>query len=295
MPARLLLKGKRMTYERTVAAALTETKSKFALAEALATDIPPRTRGPKVGPELTVTEHLALARVDIRRAGGEPRSVKTLNDYRMTALWVSTELGRNFAWIAGASFSAHDEARAAGLSYDEFAAMKVKTVDAIRGRAGLAGTDGQAEQIAKSWTPEQKASAVRELLADDEVAEQVTEAVEDFVASDSTRTAHVISKRRASMPSPEPQPFEGDVEVLRPERDYDAMTEQWVNLLAVTEAAKSSGKWAPTERSEALRYFAAQILDNPSKPTGEQADLVNEKLENLFAEAEAYANSESAS
>lgn len=123
-----------MSYERVLAAALAETSSKFGLAEALARDIPAKKRGPTPVNERDVTTALKEAAEAITEAGGEPRAVKTLGDYRMTALWVSTEAGRNFRWVKGASFSAHSEARAAGLSYQTFRTLKPadRTVDAIR-------------------------------------------------------------------------------------------------------------------------------------------------------------------
>jgi len=121
-----------MIFDKTVAAAVAETKSKFKLAEALATEIPPQRRGPKTGVTFTVTEYLIDAAAQITRAGGEERSWETLQDYRQVAIWISTEVGKNFRWIKGVSFSAHREACMAGLSYDEFVAMPKKTVDAIR-------------------------------------------------------------------------------------------------------------------------------------------------------------------
>lgn len=271
-------------YERTVNAALSETRGKFALAEALAEDIPPRRSGPSE--DSTIPEYLAEAREEIINAGGEARSVRTLWDYRNAALWVQRGNASNFGWISGVSFTAHSEAYKSGMSYEEFAA-KPLTTDEIRKRAGKAGTDGPPAKIVQSWTPEQKAEAARELLSDPEVAEQISEAVTDHVAADPKRTAAVVSKRRAAMPTPEV-----DEEQPRPKRDYDAMTESWVNQASVTMAAESSGKWKPSEQSEALLYFISQILGTRREPTGEQADFVNEKLESLFGEVEAYANSE---
>lgn len=272
-----------MTYDRVVSAALAETKSKFDLAEALAEDIPPRRSGPS--DDVTIKDYLTEARQVVIDAGGEPRSVKTLSDYRFTALWVSAEVGTNYRWLPGISFSAHQEANRAGLSYDEFVAMPSKTVDAIRDRTEKAGTDGPPERIVSSWSPEQKASAARELLSDPEVAESVGDAITDYVAADPERTTDVIRKRQKTEGIPEAQPRKAG-------RDYDAMTEQHINGLSMVLAAESSGVWAPSSRSEALLYFVAQVLGNRREPTGEQADLVNERLESLFNEVEEYANSE---
>lgn len=123
-----------MSYERVAAAALAETTSKFGLAEALARDIPAKRRGPTPVSERDVSTALKEAAEVVAEAGGEPRAVKTLGDYRLTALWVSTEAGRNFRWVKGASFSAHNEARGSGLAYQTFRTLKPadRTVEAIR-------------------------------------------------------------------------------------------------------------------------------------------------------------------
>ena len=161
-----------MEYTRVVSAALAETSSKFALAEALALDIPPQRRGPTPDGEQAVTEYLAEAREAILASGGEPRSVGTLREYRLTALWVCGGTPTNFGWAAGLSFTAHNEARKAGLSYEGFAADPI-TTDEIRRRAGKATTDGPPQQIVRDLAPDQKVQVARELLEDEEVARQV--------------------------------------------------------------------------------------------------------------------------
>ena len=124
-----------MGYDRIVSAALAETKSKFELAEALALDIPPKRRGP-TDPDEQSVQDLRQAREAIITAGGEHRNVRTLDTYRATALWVSTNVGRNFQWVQGTSFTAHSEARATGMTYEQFTAMPKPTVDVIRREAG---------------------------------------------------------------------------------------------------------------------------------------------------------------
>lgn len=273
-----------MSYERTIAAALAETNSKFALAEALALDLPARPRGGPTG-ERAVEDHLAEIRQAIIDAGGEPRAVATLNRYRRTGLWVLVDVHQQvFGWVEGFSFSAHDEARASGISFDDFA-VKPQTVRQIRSEAKKASPDGN---IVKSWTPEQKASAARELLADPEVAEQISEDITDHVAEDPELAEKVVKKRRDAHQSVEPEPEEPK----KPARDYSRMIEQGVNLISVALAAEGSGKFTRTDRDGALLYFLAQVIGQPSQPTGDEADFVNEKLEHLFEEVEAYANSE---
>jgi hypothetical protein len=143
-----------------------------------------------------------------------------------------------------------------------------------------------ARSNARRLPPGEKAKLVAELMADPEVADEIADEITTFVASDPVRTAHVISKRRDAAPPPV------QADQPKPVRDYDAMVEQWVNLASVTFAAESAGTWKPNEHSEALLYFISQIVGKRSEPTGETADFVNAKLDSLFAEAEAYANSE---
>lgn len=147
--------------------------------------------------------------------------------------------------------------------------------------------DRQAAGGVRKASVTQRAEIARELLSDPEVAEQIADDITEHVAADPVRTAHVISKRREHDPTPAPA-----VADVRPQRNYDAMVEQWVNLASVTFAAESAGTWKPNEHSEALLYFISQIIGKRSEPTGDKADFVNEKLESLFSEAEAYANSE---
>jgi hypothetical protein len=158
-------------YERTVAAALAETTSKFRLAEALARDIPPMR-----GRDADTADRLAEARQAIIDAGGEERTVATLADYRLTAQWVILPTSGEFGWVPGASYSAHREARMLPVTRDEFAAMQTRTVDAIRRRAGKPGTDGPPERVVGTWTREERVRAAREILASEpDMAETVIE------------------------------------------------------------------------------------------------------------------------
>ena len=158
-------------YARVVKAATAETASKFRLAEALALDIPPRNPGPS-GDEEPVDVYLNQAREAIVAAGGEERTIETLKRYRCTALWVSggvrVETHTNFAWVAGASFSSHDEARANGLTLEKFTALDDKRVDAVRAAAGNQPKSGSVSRIA-GWTGTQRVDIARELLADPDV------------------------------------------------------------------------------------------------------------------------------
>lgn len=178
-------------YDRIVTAALADTASKFRLAEALALDIPPRHRGPAAegADDKTIPAYLEEASAAIITAGGEPRAGATLAHYRETALWVFSEPGKNFRWIAGRSFSAHNEARNNRMSYEEFAAMPKATVTLIRQQAGTAGTTDYPQRVAREWTPEQQAQVAREILARPDVAREVF--ADPDAAGDAVRAAYV--------------------------------------------------------------------------------------------------------
>lgn len=142
-------------YHRTVSAALSETSSKFTLAEALATDIPPR-RGRPARNEAGTDQQLSEAREQVCAAGGEPRSVATLRNYRLTALWVKNPKTGSFRWLRGRCWSAHDEARQRGLSYTEFAALPPETlVETVRGifRESPDGHPGQDRSVPVTFLP----------------------------------------------------------------------------------------------------------------------------------------------
>jgi hypothetical protein len=162
-----------MKYPRIVEAALAETTSKFALAEALARDIPARREGQAAtaAGQPTIQDELTEARAQIINAGGEPRGTKTLEQYRKTALWVKGSEVGPFRWLPGTSFSAHNEARSSGLTYEQFTQLPAKSVDAVRLRAGWAGTDGPPAAIVEKMTDEQ----VQEVAADPRVRQAVSE------------------------------------------------------------------------------------------------------------------------
>lgn len=108
-------------YPKTVSAALSETRGKFSLCEALATEIPLRAAGGAGvkrsgdGGVERVDDLLEKAREAIIAAGGEAREVTSLRDYRLTALWVMQSDG-SFRW-APLSYSAHNQARRSGLDF----------------------------------------------------------------------------------------------------------------------------------------------------------------------------------
>lgn len=251
-------------YELTVAAALSETKSKFALAEALVRDIPPQR-----GRDAETNRKLSEARQAIIDAGGEARTVKTLLDYRRTAQWVILPTSVEFRWLPRVSFSAHQEARAYGLTYDDFAALPraEQTVDAIRRRAGVPGTDGQPVKIVRDWTPEQQAEVVRLVIKEDP---RVAIAAE-----------HAVNERRKALPGREPEPAAPSP---RPQQvDYDRMVEQGIDKIMLAFAADAGGDWTPSERTIALLYFLRRALMNLPEPKGQ--DLTDE-----FADIERFAN-----
>lgn len=157
-----------MSYERTVTAALSETQSKFALAEGLIHDIPKRTKGGSSVNSDNVSDLLGEARQAIIDAGGEPRAVKTLQIYRLTADWARSPAGgSSFRWIVGVSWTAHKDACEKGIKYDVFAADPMRTTQLRWDKADAAD----------------KAATVRELMADPEVKDLIdadTDNLDDY-------------------------------------------------------------------------------------------------------------------
>lgn len=145
-------------YDRSVNAALSETASKFKLAEALALDIPAQ-QG-KEG----VTSQLEEIREAIIEAGGEPRAVNTLSNYRKTALHFDRNAGE-VEWAEGYSFTAHMDAYYTGIHPDQFRANP-QTAREIRQENGGASKDGAPKAVIAGWSPEQKEEALNELRED---------------------------------------------------------------------------------------------------------------------------------
>lgn len=162
-----------MAYTQIVSAALSETRSKFALAEALAIEIPEQEVGRNKGDAgKSVLFRLEEARDEIRANGGEPRSAGTLDEYRRTALWVSKRIrghATEFFWVADSSFTAHNDARKAGMSYEDFAKQPLTSRE-IRAASGGASKDGDPKGVVSGWSPKQKRNAVIELAKDPDVS-----------------------------------------------------------------------------------------------------------------------------
>lgn len=172
-------------YDRSVNAALSESASKFALAEALALDIPAQ-QG-KAG----VLEALTEVSEAIIEAGGEPKAPRTLGEYRLTALHFTGKT-REVEWADGYSYTAHREAWANGIHPDQFRA-KPQTAREIRQENGGASKDGSPENVIAGWSPEQK-QAARDRLRE--------EAVEDLRKENVTREKVAAPKGKAT-PTPE--------------------------------------------------------------------------------------------
>ncbi len=147
-----------MTYNRTVKAALAETKSKFKLAEALATDIPAKSAGRNRAGTGPIVAELNEARDAIIAAGGEPRAVETMDRYRKTAIWVQDESG-TFRWVPGLSFTAHVEACSAGLKFASFAKNPTKARD-TRAANGAKSKDGPLGTRLEQASPEEVVEAL---------------------------------------------------------------------------------------------------------------------------------------
>ncbi len=209
---------------------------------------------------------------DVRRASGRRFSAKSGRVYK--AIW--SEYGRHLDGDHLPWSEAYD-----GVQGGTVAERFEKT---------------HARNVTEKASVETKVQVARELLAEPEVAEAVVadqatrNVITDHIAADRRHVAEVVSKRHDVTPHIRPDQHWSAEQ--RPKRDYDALVEQHVNGLSVVLAAESSGNWKPSERSEALLYFLTQILGNRREPTGAQADLVDQRLQALFDEVEAFANSE---
>jgi hypothetical protein len=186
-------------FELTIAAATAETVSKFRLAEALALDIPPRHRGPS--DEEPLVTYLAQVAEAIEAAGGEPRAVDTLREYRVTALWVCGDFPTNFAWVPGASFSAHNEARSAGKDRDWLAALPDKRIDAVRQAAGHQPKSGSLSRL-PGMTPAQQAEVAAAALSMLDPVERA-EIIEDAADTLPPEEKHAVA---AALVAPKPLP-----------------------------------------------------------------------------------------
>lgn len=208
----------------------------------------------------------------------------TLRGYRYVSRAWPSDLRRSKApWSVYEMLAGRED------RYEILAERDHWTVDAMRERLNKRQTryplddPDEAQYRLRNLEPAERAELVRETLNDPEVAESVGDAVTDYVAADPKLTTEVTRKRQKAAGIPEAQPRDTT-------RDYDDMVTRGVDLLSVAIVAESSGKWTPTERSEALLYFLTQALGKRNEPTGEHADLVNDKLENLLNEVEEYAN-----
>lgn len=114
-------------FSKTINAALAQTKSIFALAEALLIEIPPRENGRGRDVQLRLQEALDA----IVAAGGEPLSLSTLRAYRDVAVWaadanVPTAMG-TLRWVPKVSFKRHRLAYEGGVSFADFTANPTVT------------------------------------------------------------------------------------------------------------------------------------------------------------------------
>lgn len=251
-------------YTNVVTAALAETTSKFRLAEALAADIPARQSGPS--DEANINEELEAARQAIIAAGGEPRSAKTLRNYRDTALWVRPVNGSNFQWVSGYSFTAHHEARMAGVSFEDFAANP-RNARETRQEHGGGSKDGDPTKVVSGWSPEQKAAAAREVLSDPEVAREVYSDQEVATAAASQPTVREASKRTPSEPFAPEVHEEADASARNDTGTGSAvgfavLAELARAKTAIREAmARSQGSDIPAEFTQDIDQWSYEVRD----------------------------------
>ena len=196
-------------YERILRAALNMKRSKFAMAEALALDIPKQPNGSD-GSVKAALEEVADQIVDM---GGDEVAVATLKAYRLTAFWVSGPSGgTTFDWRAGSSFDAHKRAMQGGMDYAEFARSPRSSRD-IQRMLGQKMPSGQDKTVEEMTTSERVDMA--RALAEAE-PDMVTEAVV-------TKQKENVTKAMKKTPTPQHKNPSSSLE----------LTNQWNNLRQV--------------------------------------------------------------
>lgn len=158
------------TFQKTRAAAAALSKDRKALATALAEEIPSVTRGGAADREALVQTELKKA-AELLAEDGHDFAVRTLEEYRLTALWISGgNPGTSRDWTDG-SYSLHAEACRIGMTKRAFLAWYAKvenpTVDALRKKHGKAQTNtGKLAETAVEPTFMGVQKAIRELGAE---------------------------------------------------------------------------------------------------------------------------------
>lgn len=137
-------------------------------------------------------------------------------------------------------------------------------------------TRSQKSQIRGArWAIREHPELAGEVLMDPEVREAVT----DHIASDSSLTSEVVSKRQKQVPKPAPEP--------KQQRDYNGLIDRAINDIMVALAAERGGEFELSQRNRALLYFLAQHLADRLPPSGE---VETDAHESDFAEIERHAN-----
>lgn len=247
-------------------------------------------------------ERLAQAKFDLGDLAGEVETSYGGGQLQAYAEAIEIEYGtlRKYGWVAKAfsenvlgrtkaPWSVYEMLAGREDRYEILAEQERWTVAQMRARLNKRqnyysqSDPDETARRARDLAPEQRAEIVREALTDPAVAEKIEPEITTYVAADDARTQAVM-RTRDDAPAPKP--------ARRAETDYDETVGRAVDWISVALGAESSGKWTPSERTEALLYFLTQVLGDRKAPTGENASLVNDKLEELFRDAEQYANTE---
>lgn len=213
-------------YPLTVKAALSETKSKFELAEALALEVP-------AGAETS----LAAALAEAVAAGGEEKSVAVYRDYRLTALWVADNGGVEptaFRWAPGLSFSAHQVARQKGQAFKDFLVTPEKRirldasapvlsamVEQARVEERMAHEAHESEVIAKFVASDERV-AVRKAVEATQREERARAEKERIAAVDAAHRAAVIQRQQERQAREQQERADQKARALRAEANRKA-------------------------------------------------------------------------
>jgi DNA-binding protein YbaB len=187
-------------FQRIMEAAKAGTRSKEAMAEALALDIPHKVEGDGQ----VIEAALESARSQMIDAGYEDIPVGTLRNMRATALWVEKNRTTvvQFPWRGGTSFTAHQYAALGGMAWDKFSRSPLKTRD-VQAMLGNKVTTTSVKKSVETMTAVEKVDMMRELASDDVNAftDVVVEAQRDAVIKAAEKVKDKASEPTFKEPS----------------------------------------------------------------------------------------------
>lgn len=268
-----------MKYPMTVKAALTETASKFKLAEALAREIP-KGSSPKV-----VATLIEEARQEVIAAGGEDRAAETFHAYRRAALWVADNGGfepTSFAWVKGYSYTAHRDAMESGRKFSDFAASPARASSTLVQRAE--STTVAVKQAVQEAVRVTKERAAEDLKAVAEAAERRRQ--QDLAKAERIAEQNKLVAVRNAEAKERATAKEAERVALQRERDKAARAAEVQRVAAAAEKAKA----VAAAKVEVRREVKAEIMQGNAapKPSGkDQESLARDILTTLITRVRA--------